>query len=225
MSTDWNAEEELKPLKLKCTSTDCKNDLHCFLQKQTRKMKPVNQFGNCRQCGAELVDWERVHKRDINDAKHTFEALKHEKFRHDYWHREIDQNALDHALRKGQIELRKAATHRIRKYVGEVHEMPDGKKRPYRDGQQTPYSGNSIFYAQHATACCCRKCIEYWHNIPQGRDLTNDEIAYLTDLVMLYIEEKLPNLTDQAQKVPRKSRQSPKSSSTEDKGGKSFDGN
>ncbi len=216
MSTDWNAEEELKPLKLSCTSTDCKNNLHCF--KETQKMKAANQFGQCRECGVELVNWSRVHKRDINDAIHTFEALKHEKIRHHFWHVEIDQEAVAHALRKGRSDLRKAATHRIRKYIGEVHEMSDGKKRPYRDGYQTPYSGNSIFYAQHATACCCRACIEYWHNIPQGRDLTEDEIAYLTDLAMLYIKERLPDLTDQAQKVPRKRRQSQENSSTQEQG-------
>lgn len=216
MSTDWNAEEELKPLKLKCTSSDCKNNLHCF--KQTRKMKAANQFGQCRECGAELVDWERVHKRDLSDAKHTFEALKHEKIRHHFWHIEIDQHAVNHALNKGRLDLREAATHRLRKYVGEVHEMPDGKKRPKKDGRQTPYSGNSIYYAQHATASCCRKCIEYWHNIPQGRDLTEDEIAYLTDLVMLYIGERLPFLTDQKQKAPRIPRQSQENSPTEDQG-------
>jgi hypothetical protein len=215
MATDWNAEEELKPLKFSCKSTDCNNNLHCFLQKKTRKTKGNNPFGKCRECGAELVDWERVHRRDLSDVKHTFDSLKHEKFRHHYWHTEIDQKAVNHALKKGRIDLRKAATHRLRKYVGKVHEMPDGKKRPYRDGQQTPYSGNSIYYAQHATASCCRKCVEYWHNIPQGRDLTEDEIAYLTDLVMLYIEEKLPQLTDQAQKVPRIRRQPQKNLSTE----------
>ena len=216
MSTNWNAEEELPPLKLSCTSSDCNKELHCF--KQNRKMKAANQFGQCRECGAELVNWERVQKRDISDAKHTFAALKHEKIRHYFWHVEIDQLAVNHALRKGKSELREAATTRLRKYVGEVHEMPDGKKRPYRDGQQTPYSDNSIYYAQHATASCCRTCIEYWHGIPQGRDLTEDEIAYLIDLVMLYIEERLPCLTDQKQKVPPIRRQSQKNSFVEDQG-------
>jgi hypothetical protein len=200
MTADWNAKEELKPLKLKCTSTDCNNNLHCFKQDQRRK--EINKlYGKCRDCGAELVDWERVHKRDLNDVKYTFEALKHENIRHHFWHVEIDQKALNHARRKGQTELRKAVNHRLKKYIGEVHDMDDGTKSPYRDGQQTPYSGNSIFYAQHATACCCRKCIEYWHEIPQGRDLTDDEIEYFTNLIMLYIEERLPLLTENGEKI------------------------
>ncbi len=36
------------------------------------------------------------------------------------------------------------------------------------DGRQTPREGNTIFYAQHATASCCRTCIEYWHGIPKN---------------------------------------------------------
>ncbi|MFP5274117.1 DUF4186 family protein [Coleofasciculus sp.] len=215
MATDWNVEEELKPLKLSCTSTDCNNNLHCFLQKKNHKTKPDKPFGKCRECGAELVNWERVHRRNYSDVKHTFESLKYEKIRHHYWHTEIDQYAVNHALRKGRIELRKAAIHRLRKYVGKMPKMLDGKKPRYGDGQQTPYYGNSIYYAQHATASCCRNCVEYWHNIPQDRDLTEDEIAYLADLVMLYIEEKLPQLTDQAQKVPRIRRQPKKNSSAE----------
>ena len=37
------------PLDIKCTSTDCDNDLHCF--KQLKKMTP-DQRGKCRACGA-----------------------------------------------------------------------------------------------------------------------------------------------------------------------------
>jgi hypothetical protein len=215
MPAKQSLKDKVKSLesKVTCRSTDCKNDLHCFLQASSKKS--TDKFGKCRECGAELVDWERVHRRDLGDIKHTFEALKHEKIRHHFWHKEIDQYAVNHALRKGRSDLRKAAIHRLEKYVGEVPKMLDGKKPRYGDGQQTPYSGNSIYYAQHATASCCRNCIEYWHNIPQDRDLTEDEIAYLADLVMLYIEEKLPQLTDQAQKAPRIRRQPPKNSSTE----------
>ncbi len=209
MSTDWNAEEELKPLKLKCTSSDCKNNLHCF--KPTRKMKAANQFGQCRECDVKLIDWSRVHKRCIDDATYTFEALKKELFRYYMWHVEISQKAINYALKKGKIGIRDAAEKQIRRSVGPAE--------PYKDGSQTyredSDKANAIHYAQHATASCCRKCIEYWHNIPQGRDLTQDEIAYLAGLVSLYIEERLPQLTDQAQKVPNIRRQPQKNSSTE----------
>lgn len=213
MSTDWNAEEELKPLRLTCTSSDCKNNLHCF--KQTQIMKAANQFGQCRECGEELVDWKRVHKRSFIDVTYTFKALKNELFRHHMWHVEISQKAVNHARRKGKIALRSAAKKEIYKLVGSAEPR-------YIDGIQTPREDSdkatAINYAQHATACCCRKCIEYWHNIPIGRELTEVELEYFTDLVMLYIEERLPYLTEQAEKVPRISKKTPKKSSTEDEG-------
>ena len=30
------------------------------------------QRGKCRACGADLVDWKRLHRRDKADAEHTF---------------------------------------------------------------------------------------------------------------------------------------------------------
>ncbi|MEZ0238713.1 MAG: DUF4186 domain-containing protein, partial [Methylophilaceae bacterium] len=43
------------------------------------------------------------------------------------------------------------------------------------DGKQTPFRGHPVFVAQHATACCCRGCLEKWHRIPKGRALTPEE--------------------------------------------------
>jgi Domain of unknown function (DUF4186) len=216
MPADWNAEEELKPLKLKCTSTDCKNNLHCFLQKQTPKMKTANQYGNCRECGAELVDWSRVHKRCLSDATYTFDALKKELFRHHMWEVEISQKAVNHARRKGKSGMGDAVEKRIRQSVGPAEPAYDGRQTPGADSDKA----NAIHYAQHATACCCRKCMEYWHNIPLGQELAEVEIAYFTDLVMLYINERLPFLTENGEQVPRlKPLRCEESSSTEDEGG------
>jgi hypothetical protein len=39
------------------------------------------------------------------------------------------------------------------------------------DGKQTPFRGHPVFVAQHATACCCRVCLEKWHSIPKGAHL------------------------------------------------------
>ena len=35
------------------------------------------------------------------------------------------------------------------------------------DGRQTPMRGHPVFVAQHATATCCRGCLEKWHHILQ----------------------------------------------------------
>jgi hypothetical protein len=91
------------PLDIKCTSVDCDNDLHCF--KQLRKMTP-DQRGRCRACGADLVDWDRLHRRDESDARHTFEALQRELIRHHFFHKPVDDMAMRHAQRKGRILLK-----------------------------------------------------------------------------------------------------------------------
>ncbi len=184
--------KKLEPLKIACTSSDCDNGLHCF--KATRKMLEKNEEGHCRSCGADLIDWDRIKKNDFGDVDYTFRVLKKELIRHHFFHIKLDIRAINHARRKGVVNLNIAARHRIEKYIG--------PKDPPRDGRQTPMSGNSIFYAQHAVACCCRKCIEYWHGIPQGRPLTATEIDYLSDLVEKYLGEKLPDLPQKGEKVP-----------------------
>ncbi|WP_271669532.1 DUF4186 family protein [Bradyrhizobium sp. CCBAU 51627] len=181
------------PLDIKCTSTDCDNDLHCF--KQLKKMTP-DQRGKCRACGADLVDWKRLHRRDKGDAAHTFESLQHELIRHHFFHRPVDEDAMRHAQRKGRIALKDAARDRLRKYLA-VAEPP-------RDGRQTPLQGNAIYYAQHATATCCRTCLEYWHDIPKGRPLRAEEFNYCATLVDLFLDQKLPELADEPTKVPRR---------------------
>ena len=62
---------------------------------------------------------------------------------------------------------------------------------PINDGKQTPMKGHPIFIAQHATATCCRSCLEKWHHIPKGKELNNDEIDYIVNLIMKWIENDL----------------------------------
>lgn len=46
---------------------------------------------------------------------------------------------------------------------------------PANDGKQTPYRRHPVFVAQHATATCCRGCLEKWYGIPRGKELTVEE--------------------------------------------------
>jgi len=48
--------------------------------------------------------------------------------------------------------------------------------------------GHPAFLAQHATATCCRNCIQKWHGIEKGRKLTGEEIGFLVDLIMGWIK-------------------------------------
>ena len=181
----------MEPLKISCDNSDCGSNLHCF--RKSSKMKfPA---GTCKYCGANLVDWQRVQKKEIKDANNTFEELKKEWIRHHYWHIELPQRAVNYALRKGRNDLRDAVIKRLKRSIQEVS--------PFHDGFQTPFtSNNPIYYGQHATACCCRKCIEYWHGIPTTRRLSEKEIKYFTDLLMLYLNERISSLKETPQKIP-----------------------
>ena len=57
------------------------------------------------------------------------------------------------------------------------------------DGKQTPMRGHPVFVAQHATACCCRGCLQQWHHIPQGHALTEAEQAYIVVVLEQWLRE------------------------------------
>lgn len=193
---DWDKSTPEPPkLNVRCTDSDCENDLHCF--KRTRKMiADEAPRGECRECHQQLVELDRTRARVPGDAKYLRYALEKELIRHHFWHQPVDEKAMAHATRKGRIDLYHAVPRRLRSSVG--------KAEPFRDGTQTPMMGNAIYYGQHATASCCRTCIEYWHGIDKGRQLTDEEIDYLAELVIGFLDERLPDLGDTGRAVPRR---------------------
>jgi hypothetical protein len=62
---------------------------------------------------------------------------------------------------------------------------------PKNDGRQTPMRGHPIFIAQHATATCCRGCLEKWHHIPQGRELSDEEIECVVAVLEQWLNAQL----------------------------------
>ena len=58
------------------------------------------------------------------------------------------------------------------------------------DGKQTPTKGHPTFIAQHATATCCRSCLEKWYHIPKGRELSEEQIQFLVSIIMKWIEKE-----------------------------------
>lgn len=59
------------------------------------------------------------------------------------------------------------------------------------DGKQTPMKNHPVFIAQHATATCCRGCLEKWWKIEKGRELTAKEIDFVVELIMAYIKREM----------------------------------
>ena len=169
----------------------CMEGLHTFFRTTL-----FNQKGRpcCRWCGVDCVDWQLLHHRDQLALDSVIVELRKEYWRDTWFRRTIDVRTKNHALRKGKKMLREYANNHIRSSVGPAW--------PYRDGFQTPYANNVVFYAQHAVAACCRNCIEMWHGISKGKELTNQDIAYLTELVMKYVDVVMPELGEDGIYVP-----------------------
>ena len=58
------------------------------------------------------------------------------------------------------------------------------------DGKQTPMKGHPVFIARHATATCCRGCLEKWHQIKKGVELTDSQVNYVVELIMAWINRE-----------------------------------
>lgn len=58
---------------------------------------------------------------------------------------------------------------------------------PANDGKQTPWRNHPVFVAQHATATCCRTCLEKWHAVPKGRAMTEEEKSYAVEVIRRWL--------------------------------------
>jgi hypothetical protein len=96
------------------------------------------------------------------------------------------------------VELR--GMEAIRAHAHELLARRLAPAAPAKDGKQTPYRGHPVFVAQHATATCCRGCLERWHAIPKGRALTDSEQRYAVDVICRWIET---DLTASGRRAPR----------------------
>ena len=59
---------------------------------------------------------------------------------------------------------------------------------PPNDGRQTPMRGHPVFKAQHATATCCRSCLEKWWKIPKGTEIPPERQSRIVDFLIIWIE-------------------------------------
>ena len=60
---------------------------------------------------------------------------------------------------------------------------------PPNDGKQTPTKNHPVFIAQHATATCCRGCLEKWHGIAKGTELNAEQIDYIVAVIARWLRE------------------------------------
>ena len=115
----------------------------------------------------------------LNDVYAALEKLSKSKFRSSFHLKEKD---LLYIKNKGFDVIEVHAYDFINKRL----KLADLKN----DGSQTPCHGHPVFIAQHATATCCRGCLNKWYKIPKNRDLSDDEINFIVKLIMSWIKKE-----------------------------------
>lgn len=95
----------------------------------------------------------------------------------------LNDNDKQYILNKGMETIRIHACDFINKRLAPCSISNDGK--------QTPMHGHPVFVAQHATATCCRSCLEKWYGIKKGRELTNKQKEFIIDLIMKWISNNM----------------------------------
>ncbi len=108
--------------------------------------------------------------------EYVLERLSKSKFRSSF---KLSKKDLEYINKKGIEVIEEHAHDFINKRIAPAVILNDGK--------QTPMRGHPVFIAQHATATCCRGCIEKWHGIKKQKELSEDEKNYLVSVIMKWI--------------------------------------
>ena len=112
----------------------------------------------------------------MKDLNEVFERLRHSSFRQRFRLRKTERDYLD---RKG-LET-------VLEHGGDFLEKRLAPAHPANDGKQTPMRNHPVFVAQHATATCCRGCLEKWHAIPKGCELSDQEKQHILDALRRWL--------------------------------------
>ena len=114
--------------------------------------------------------------------KNIFDKLSKSKFRSSFHLKDKDILYIED---KGIDKIRNHAYDFVTKRLADTSNVTDGK--------QTPMKGHPVFIAQHATGTCCKRCLEKWHYISKNKNLTDDDIKYVVDIIMSWIEKEYNN--------------------------------
>ncbi|HEX8775387.1 MAG TPA: DUF4186 domain-containing protein [Pyrinomonadaceae bacterium] len=113
------------------------------------------------------------------DLDEVFNALNTSDFRRRF---RLRGKELAYLQQKGLGVILEHAADFIEKRLAPAH--------PANDGKQTPMRNHPVFIAQHATATCCRGCLEKWHKIPKGRMLQPEEKLYIISVLKRWLEKQ-----------------------------------
>jgi hypothetical protein len=113
----------------------------------------------------------------MNDLEDVFRRLAGSAFRRKF---RLQGKELAYLQTWGLPHVMKQAADLLRKRVAPA-DLPN-------DGRQTPWRNHPVFVAQHATATCCRGCIEKTYAIPKGHTLTDEELAHLLAAIARWLQ-------------------------------------
>jgi len=117
-----------------------------------------------------------------NNVESLLDSLAKSKFRGSF---HLNKKMKEYVQEKGLDKIRSDARDLITKRIA--------PKNPNNDGKQTPMRQvHPVFIAQHATGCCCRGCLEKIHDIKKGHELSNEEIDYVVNVIMMWIQREMP---------------------------------
>ena len=96
-----------------------------------------------------------------------------------------------HLSRKDRAYLEEKGPDVIRSHAQDFVRLKLAPAEPVNDGKQTPMDGHPVFVAQHATATCCRNCLNKWWKVPLGRQLTMRQMDKIVNLIMAWIAREM----------------------------------
>ena len=117
-----------------------------------------------------------------NNIDEILEKLSKSKFRSSF-----------HLKDKDKLYIKEKGIDKIKSHAYDFINKRLAPKVIINDGKQTPMRGHPVFIAQHATATCCRSCLEKWHHISKNKELDNKEIDYIVGVIMKWIETNNKN--------------------------------
>jgi hypothetical protein len=115
----------------------------------------------------------------MRDLDELFEALNRSAFRRRF---QLRGREAAYLQEKGLVVVLRHARDFIAKRLAPAE--------PAHDGRQTPMKNHPAFLAQHATATCCRGCLEKWHHIPKGRPLSDREVHYVLAVLERWLRQQ-----------------------------------
>lgn len=114
----------------------------------------------------------------MKDVQEVLDNLQNSEFRRNIG---LRKKETDYLSAKGLETVLKHAADFIEKRLAPAE--------PANDGKQTPWRNHPVFVAQHATATCCRGCLEKWHDIRKGQELTPEEKQHIIEIIKRWLSQ------------------------------------